>query len=384
VTAEPAADGGTRYRLLETVRQYASERLDASGQLAAVRDRQLDYCARLVEAAQPHLGFFLPDAATAAWLGPLERELDNLRAAIGWSLGGRGLARGVEAGLRLACGLHWFWLTRAHFTEGRRWLARLLDRRDVAPAKVRARALATAGYLACWHGDFEAARRPLAESLELFRALDDRPWIAFALHGVGFVADGEGDHDLARARFEGCLEIARELQDRWLMAFALHFLSHGAYHRGAYGLARSLLEESIALCVEMGGNKSGVAFSRQWLARVARAQGDEATARGDLADGLHLFQELGDQRGIAYCLIVAACAGVAQGDAERAARLFGAAERIRAAGGSFIEADLRLAHEHDVAAARAALGDEAFAAAWAEGRAMTLEQAVTDALTVPD
>jgi predicted ATPase/class 3 adenylate cyclase len=383
VAAEPAADGATRYRLLETVRQYALERLRESGQLASVRDRHLDRCARLVEAAQAHLGFFLPDAETEAWLGPLERELDNLRAAVTWSLEGRESERGVEAGLRLACGLHWFWVTRGHFTEGRTWLARLLERSGPAPAALRARALATAGYLACWHGDFETARRPLAESLDLSRALDDRPAIALALHGLGFVAEGEGDNDRARSCFEGCLEVAGELRDRWLMAFALHFLGHGAYHRGAYGLARSLLEESIALCLEMGGNKSGVAFSRQWLARVARAQGDEVGARDDLAEGLRLFRELGDQRGIAYSLIGAACAAVAQGQAERAARLFGAADRIRAVAGPFIEADLRLAYERDVAAGQDALGEAAFAAAWAEGEALPLEEAIAYALDEP-
>jgi predicted ATPase/DNA-binding XRE family transcriptional regulator len=372
-------DGTARYRLLETLRQYAHERLLTSGGDERVRRRHLEYFRRLPTAVRPHLGFFLPDAECAVWSSRLGREYDNLRSALAWSLDARDGEYSVEAGLELAAALHWFWFARGHFAEGRRWLERLLERSGAVPPAVRARALVTAAYLACWQGDFGVARRPLDESLQLCRAVDDRSGTAFALHGMGFVASwGEGDHERASSCFDGCLEIARELHDAWLTAFAMHFLGTEMYFRGEYALARSLYEDGVELYRSVGGHKVGVAYALLTLGRITRAQGDE-TARTYFVDGLKLFRELGERRGIFFSLV--GIAGmVAQDEPRRAARLFAAAEVLGTATGASLEVDTRGAYDRDVTAVRLALGEDAFAAAWAEGCATALDETIDEAL----
>ena len=220
--------------------------------------------------------------------------------------------RGARAGAPwgracgLASALHWWWFARGRLTEGRWWLERLLQRRRAAAPAPRARALVAAVYLACWQGDFAAARGPLEEGLGLARAAGDRRGIAFALHGLGHAAGGQGDHLLARARLEECLALAQDLRDAWLTAFALYFLGQGAYHLGEFALARSRYEAGNALYRQVGGHKIGVAYASIQLGRIARAQGDAAGARASFAAGVRLFQELGQRRGVAVSLVALA------------------------------------------------------------------------------
>lgn len=371
-----------RFRMLQTIRRYSRERLREAGESGAVRQRHLSYFLGLVEAADPHMGYMLADADAELWLGRLEAEADNLRAAVRWSV--EGPMANAEAGLRLAGNLHWFWFARGRFSEGRTWLARLLETGDDVSPPTRAQALLTAGYLDCWQGNFAAGRAPLEQALALYQRLEDGHGIGFALHGLGFVALGAGNLALARSRFEASLQEARALDDRWLTSFALHFLAIVLTYQGDYGAASSSFEEGDALIEQMGGPRQGLAFSRFHLGRIARLQGDYPAARSRHAEGLRLFQETGDRRGVGYSLAGFAVLAAAQDEMQRAARLSGAVASLEAVIGSFLEAPLQMEYDQVLAAVRAALGEEAFAAAAAEGRTMTMEQATEYALAESD
>ena len=374
-----------RYRMLETIRQYSSELLLESGESGSVRARHLNYFTRLVEAADPHLGFWLPDRDRDVWLRRLEAEYDNLRTAVRWIFEAEnGLEAGpqakAEAGLRLAVNLHWFWFARARFSEGRSWLTRLIDTSHDVSATMRAQALATAGYMACWQGEFASGRSPLEDALTLFRQLEEGSGIAYALHGLGLVALSEGHVTLGRSRFKRSLGEAREADDRWLTAFSLHFLAIALSYQGKYARALSYLQEGDAIREQLGGMKQGRAFSLFHRARIARHQGDYAAARSRHAQGMQLFQQTGDRRGIGYSLAGFAILAAAQGDVLRAARLSGALASLERVLGSFLDAPLQIEFDRELAAVRAALDEEAFAEATAEGRAMTMEQAAEYAL----
>lgn len=366
VVVEREPGTAARFWLLHTVRQYSGERLLAAGERNAVADQHLAYFAQLAEAPQAHLGFFLPDADTAAWMGRLRLELDNFRAALAWSA--QDPARS-EAGLRMVSALHWFWFMRGYFTEARRWLERLLEKDQAVPPMVRARALTAAGWLACWQGAFVAARWPLEEGLQLAREQDDRWGTAFCLHALGWAASALGDGLRGRQFTEECLTIARRLGDLWLTSFSLHFLGIGAAFQGDFTAARAHFDECIALMRQTGGNAAGLAFSHFHLARMDRLEGQHAQAREHSREALRLFRAIGDSRGVAYVLTGLASLSVAQGETLQAARLFGAVAALRTTLGSFLEAPLQVEHDRDLAAARAVMAPEAFAAAWANGHA---------------
>ena len=373
-----------RYRMLQTIRQYSSELLLESDESARVRTRHLEYFARLVEAPNPHLGFWLPDRDKDVWLHRLEAEYDNLRTAVRWIFEARnGTQDYGESGLRLAVKLHWFWFARARFSEGRAWLTRLLEASHDASTRTRALALATAGYLACWQGEFASGRPPLEEALTLFRQLKEGWGIAYALHGLGVVAMSEGDISLGHSRFKQALDEAREADDKWLTAFSLHFLAIALSYRGQHAQALSFLEESDAIREELGGNKQGRAFSLYHRARIARHLGDLPAARSRHAEGMLLFQQTGDRRGIGYSLAGFAILAAAQGNVQRAARLSGAVASLEDVLGSFLDAPIQSKYDQELASVRAELDEEAFAAASAKGRSMTMEQAIAYALRDP-
>jgi predicted ATPase/DNA-binding SARP family transcriptional activator len=366
-----------RYRMLQTVQHYSHEKLLQSGEAQTTRKRHFDYFCRLVEAANPHLGFFLSDMDMLDWQRRLEPENDNLRAALQWSLEKED---SVEDGLRMASLLHWFWFVRSYFSEGRAWLARLLDKSASAPADVRAQALLTAGYLACWQGDFASGHAPLAEANRLYRQMEDGRGIAFSLHGLGMAAMGEGNPGQGRSFFAESLQVARQVGDKPLTSFALHFLAIMESYRGEYSLASSHFEECLVLTQEIGGNQQAVAFSLFHLARIARLQGDYSQAQAQLAESLHRFRQIGDRRGIGYALAGFAVLAALQGKLHRAARLAGTILALQAELGSLLEAPLQLEYDRELAAVEAELGEELFATSQTEGQAMAMNQAIEYAL----
>ena len=369
--------GQARFRMLQTIQQYSRERLLASGEADKIRDHHLDYFLQLAEGANPHLGYFLSDGQMEAWLGRLEAENDNLRAGLAWCLEKE---NGAAAGLRFAGLLHWFWFVRGHFSEGRSWLARLLELKEDVPTMTRAHALLTTGYMACWQGDFAFGRPPLKEALDLYQRLEDIQGIAFTLHGLGFVALGEGNPTMSQMFFKEAVSRARDVDDKWLTTFSLHFLAIVLTYQGDYAPASAYFEEGNAILAELGGHKQGLAFSLFHLARIARLQGDFLSAWSRNAAALQLFQQTGDRRGIGYSLAGFAVLAVAQGEVERAARLCGVVASLQEVLGSLLEAPLQIEYDQQIASVESILGEELFQTLWKEGRAMNIDQAIEYAL----
>ena len=369
---------GTRYRLLETVRQYGRERLLDAGAGEAVRGRHRDYFVAWAEEAAPKLR----SGEQAFWLEALETEHDNLRQALACCL--EAAEEGGEAGLRLGVALGWFWHIRGHYGEGRAYLAAALERTVGAEQQqVRARALNDAGNLASRQGDYAAARALFEESLTIKRELGDRKGIADSLNNLGIVAGSQSDYVATRALYEESLTIFRELGDKLSIADSLTNLGIVALNQGDYVAARVLYEESLTIRRELG-DKLGIANSLTNLGIVASHQGDYRAARALFEESLTIFRELGDKLGIAECLDAFAELARHEVQEHRAARLWGAATALREGIGAPRSPQEQERFDRGVAAVRSALEDAAFDAAFAEGRAMTMEESIAYTLNRTD
>jgi predicted ATPase len=374
---EVLAVGTSYFTMLETIRAYALEQLAASGEEADLRERHARFFLALAEQAEPELR----GADQRLWLDRLEREHDNLRAALEWARAassGDSPGKAPEIGLRLVAALWRFWWRRGHIGEGRERLAAALAAR--APTPALARALYGAGYMAFVQGDYAAVGPLFEESLAISRAAGDRAAQATALNGLGHAASHIRDYAAAQAFFGEGLALQHELKDPGGVATALNNLGLIATSRRDYALARAQMEESLALSRQLG-DLWGVATALNNLALVARGQQDYVAACALIAESLAIRRELGDKYGIAFCLAglaaVIGALGVGPLGGARAARLFGAIEALLETMHARLETVYRDEFEQTVAAVQAAIAPEAFAAAWAEGRAMTWQQAVT-------
>ena len=402
----------TRYRLPETVRQYARDKLLESGEGAGLRGSHLEWFLGLAE--QGESGIWGSDQA--AWLERLEAEHDNLRAALEWSKTGEN----VEKGLRLGGALRWFWFIHGHLSEGRGWLEGMLTEGRDASASMRAKALNAAGGLAHGQADYGRTKALCEESLALFREVEDKRGIAESIRLLGITARSQGDYGRAVALLEESLALYRELKDKWGIAWsikdlgivallqgnndrtavlleeslalhremrdrwgsslALGNLGIVAFHQGDYERARVIFEENLALHREME-DKYGISTSLHFLGHVVLRQGDYERATALFEESLSLAREMGSKEWMAHCLEGLAGVAEAKGQQERAARLYGAAEALSETIGLAMPSFLRVDYDRSLAAVRAGLGEEAFKAAWAEGRKMTMEEAVEEALS---
>jgi non-specific serine/threonine protein kinase len=375
--------GGVRYRLLETVRQYCAERLRERGEAARFRDRHRDYFLALADA-------FAEDPSIAGLargidegFGRLETEHDNLRAALRWCLDDAPDA--ALAGLRLAGKLWGLWLIRGHLTEGRTWLGEVLERSSgddpaAESAVLRARALSAAGFLAYFQGDYARTVAACRESVTLFRGTDDASGgIAFPLALLGFAAHAAGDVEQAAAHGEEALAAARRAGNGWLMHLALQTLGTAAAQRGDPERAVALLQEALGLA-RAARDGVGAAFCLFRLGDVEAGRERRGPARAYFRQSLVLFRDVGVRPGIPYALEAFAALAAGGGEGERAARLLGAAEAQREVIGVPVDASFHRDYDRTVAAARDALGEPAFAAARAAGRALSREAAVAEAL----
>jgi tetratricopeptide (TPR) repeat protein len=382
VAVEERPDGA-RYALLETVRQYAAEQLAARGEAAAIQERHAAHFRALAEAAEPAL---FSGAETVRWLGRLEREYDNLRAALQWA----SEAGKAEEGLRLGAALWRFWWIRGQYAEGLLWLGRLRARAASDHAAGRtagalARATHGAALLAWSQGDHPTVGALAGESVALAREAGDRRTEAWALGTLGLVAWAGNDYERARALYEQSLGIFRALDDRLGIARTLNNLGEEAQTRGDWDRALALYEECLALDRKLG-NREGMAFRLHNLGQVDLHRDQPERAAAMLAESLGLFQELGHMLGVMMNLAALGAVASAAGTAHfaRAARLFGAATALRERRGVAQHAPVAEQYARQVAAAREGLGPADFAAAWAEGEALTPEQAVAYALRRDD
>lgn len=307
----------TRYRLLETVRQYSWERLVESGESEWVSERHQAYYLEFATVAKPEL----TGPAQAVWMELMEREHDNVRQA---------LERGSQAtALRIIAEVWNFWFLRGHFSEGRQRLASVLAG-DAArePTPTRARILCGAGALAWSQGDYQEARTLQEESLALSRKWEDRSGMAASLRSLGMIAYVQCDYAMAHTFFADSLTLFRDEQDKRGAAASIGNLGNVAYVQGDYTSAQTRYEESLALQREVG-NTRGIAASLNNLGIVAYEQGDYESARRFYAESLPLYEELGDRVGIAFSLVNLGNIFIDQGDYLSARPLIEASLKLR-------------------------------------------------------
>ena len=414
---DPRVGMGGRYRLLETVRQYGREQLEAAEETEETRERHLDWCVGQAEQAEPDL----LGAGQGVWLQSLEADLDNLRTALAWA---RDRAE-VTRGLRLAGAVWRFWWAHGHLSEGRGWLEAFLTQEAAVadsrcPPSVRAKALSAAAALASEQGDLERATALAQAGAEVYRDVGDAVGVVSALGILGTVAARQGDYAHATTLYEECLAVRRDLSDQRGVAILLNNLAIVARHQENVPRAAALFTESLAI-KRMLGDKRSIALALLNLGEVALDQGDYARASvvleeslalledqderwqipvvlnnlGDVAryqgnleratalykQSLVLYRDMGNRADVGECLEGLAGVAGAEGQPQRAARLLGATAALRVTLHIPLPVADRTAHEALVAAARAALGDNTFAQAWAAGQALPLEDVIAEALS---
>jgi len=388
---EEGEGGEARFRLLYVVREYALERLEASGEADALRRAHAIYYLGQVE--ERALAVYGP--AGVAWMGRLEHDHDNFRAALAWARE-RGEA---ELGLRLAASLGPFWYVRGFFTEGRGWVEGLLalapraagvgdDGGAGAPgvagvsAVARAKALAVASTFAGVQEDIERALVAAEEAAALARGRQAGWATGVALQMLGQVAWAGGDLHRATAYLEESVAQLQAVGEPGLAASYLTGVGLIALDRGDLERATACCEESLAFARRAGADyPEGLAL--RVLADVARQRGDLAGAEGLGREQLLVWKRVGAPANLARNLEGLALTAAADGEgarAARAARLLGAAAALRERVGAPLRAGRRANMEREAAVAQAALGEAAWAAAFAAGRALTLEGAITEAL----
>ena len=406
--------GESRFVMLETIREYALEKLEASGEKASTKRSHAAYCLVLAEEeAQEQSG-----GEGTEWLERFALEHDNFRAALDW-LTETGDA---EWGLRLGTALFRFWEIREHLAEGREGLGRLLKLAGAtAPTKARTRALFAAGVLATGQGDYASAQVLLSESRDISLGLGDKTGVAVSLNALAVIARDRGDVSTAYTLLEESLSLWRELGDQKAVARALSNLANVAKLQGAHNLSRALYGECIAIFRELG-DRTGIAWSLNYQGDVARDQGDCASAKALYEQGLAIFRELGDRwgiagtvadlgslareqqnyamahsryresikifrelehkRGIARLLECFACLAAAQLDAERSLRLAGAAAALRQSIGVPLTPAEQAKLESALEPARRTLDETASASAWSEGGRRPVEQVIEEVLII--
>ncbi|CAN5708933.1 hypothetical protein BH23CHL7_BH23CHL7_23390 [soil metagenome] len=365
--------GEPRFGMLQTILEYASERLGTDFDLDATERRQAAFYVSFTEAAEPHL----TRLEQGAWLDRCELERPNLRRAIDWAIG----SGEADLGLRMAAALWRFWQQRGPLWEGRKALDQVLALPG-SSRETRARALSAAGGLAWWDGDFVATRRHFEDGFALFAAAEETTDRVRALYNLGFALVWSGiqgnlkDLDRAEDLLRQSLRLAERLDDRHGSARAYRALglAQGIARKDPRG-AIPLFEQSVAL-FETLGERWELNESLIGLANGHRFSGDKARGREFYLRGLDLMAAAGNRPALAWLLFLVAAVEGEMGRHERVARLWGAAEAVREAAGAIRPPAAALLVVDPLGTARQAIGDEAVEGALAEGRAMDPEAVV--------
>ena len=367
-----STDGEPRFCMLDTIREYALERLLASDEAEVIRRQHADFFLALAEQAEPEL----LGARQAAWLDRLQREHGNLRAVLGWSIEDGE----VETGLRLAGALRRFWSADGYLNEQRELLARLLALPEAsAPTAGRAKTLIGAARLAYVQGDYAEAGCLSEQSRMIATALGDRALVAESITQLGHVARARGDYAAAQALYRESLAIERELGDRWGIAISGKCLGHVARAEGDYAAAQALYQDSLAIERELG-DRWGMASSLYSLGDIAHDQGDYAEARARYGESLAMWRDLPTRWCVAYVLQGLAGLAAAEGQPERALRLAGAAAARRDVDGAPLTPAEHAKLERRLEPARRMLPQDVAAEQWTAGQEMPLEEAIAYAL----
>jgi predicted ATPase/class 3 adenylate cyclase len=358
-----------RFSMLETIREFGLEQLEATGELEPVRRRHAEHFLRLAEDAEPHL----TGDDQGEWLDRCDQEHANIRAALRWAIetGGAGRAQS-------AAGALWrFWQQRGHLAEGRRWLEEVLAMPSgQAPTAARAKALAGAGGIAWW-SDRGASRALYDEALAIARELGDPARLAEALYNQAFVVAAEQDVEAGARLLDESLELFRQLGDEAGVARVLVMLVVRDAMAGAWDRVVARIEESVAIWRRLG-DRLNLAFSLVWLAFAHGRAGRRDDARATALEALELFREADNATGVALTFLDLAFLLTWEGRHEDAVRMAAVSKshRDRAGGGpmpgfgGMLEGD-------PVAEAGAHLSEDATRRAWQEGLTMSVPEAVT-------
>jgi tetratricopeptide (TPR) repeat protein len=347
--------------MLQTIREYAQEQLRAREEHETFADRHAAYYLQLAMEASPQLSG--PDQAR--WFNQLEAEHDNLRAALAVLVDRCDSERAAALGASL-----WkFWQTRGFLTEGAEWLTRALEL-GPPPVKSTADALNAAGCLADSGGKFEQAIDYHSRASALYEELHEPPGVAWSLNNLALVHTSRGEFDRAAELHERSLEIAREIGEERLIASSLINLANVAYHRHDYVLAEELQEEGRQRSHELGDTwREAIACLN--LGWIHLGQEDTARASSRLYESVEHFRRLEERPHLADAIEGLAAVAASSGNAERAARLFGAAEALRASVGAPLVESEQAIHAPYIQSARELLGEERYKQAEDAGRALT-------------
>jgi non-specific serine/threonine protein kinase len=378
-------DGSTRFGMLETIREYAAQQLEISGEADVIQARHATVYLNLAEAGHPRIGEIEESGERhlhrwtnrpgkgmhelAVWLGRLEPEQDNLRAALAWLLD----TRASEPALRLASALGVFWYQKGHLGEGIDWLERALAGGELTPVHLRASARFGAGQLTLHRGDYAQSAVHYEASRTLWSALHDEHGVLETLTGLAMSAESLGDDARAVQLYEQALAGARGQSDV-LVTFTLANLGYAAYRQGDLERAAMLAEEALALCPD--------GHFLHWLVRCAVAQveierGNFERAARLYAESLSAGQELNHPMWMADALSGFAGVAAAAGQPLLAARLLGAVATISERLGWAL---FSFSYQHDRAleVTRAALAPQAYERAFTQGRALALDEAIVE------
>lgn len=411
------ANGELRFGMLETIREYSSEKLAQSGEESDIRRRHAEYYLNLAIASDDGLR----SVRRVLWTARLEDEHDNLRAVIRRSLSE---TDETQIGARLAAALPWFWQARGHLTEGRTWLMKLLARMDPSERSViRARVLLASGGIAWSLGDYIDATPLLKESVAINREVGDRRNLAYALSFLGLVSISRGSYDECAPLYEESAALFRELGDKWGEAFTLNWMGILVHDIGDMIRSSECYKQSLALWRETGDpwgtsiplislgaialaqknytqaethleESASIArtFGDRWtlswvlggLGYVALQGGDTTRARALFKESLALGYEVGNQTEIIVCLAGVARLAAEQGQSALAASLIGAAAALRESLNVQLWHAWRVIHDESFAYTKSHLDEQSWAIEFAKGNAMTLEQAIALAMNDMD
>jgi len=365
-----------RFSMLVTIRHFALERLRDLGEVEKTRDRHLNYFLEIVEQAEQEIH----GPQQLYWLEHLEREHDNLRAALEWTLE----SKNSEAGLRMSGGLAFFWFVRGPVREGISWLEKALAQGAGTSKAGEAKALRFLGSMLSLgeNENVEHIKNILEKSLTLYQELDDDSGIAWVLNMLGLVAMQQNDHDKAKKLLFESLLLRHQVGDPWSIAHTLQNFAPIAFQENSYPGAKELTLETIAW-FRQAGDQRGVARTLADLAELERVAGDPSQAIPLLKEALSQLMLFKDKWSIASALEDLATMAGTQNNFRRALRLYGAAEALREAIGMQLpppEHYARVKYVQNIESARANLDEVTFTKTWADGRAMTMEQAVAYAL----
>ncbi|HEY2593935.1 MAG TPA: LuxR C-terminal-related transcriptional regulator [Chloroflexota bacterium] len=386
VQVEARPGGHVRYRLLESVRAYAAERLREDGEAADVQQRHCAYYSALAQEAEAQV---LWGPHGLDWLVRLDGEQSNLRAALGWSLSEGGDA---SAGLRLAGCLGHYWYTRGDRSEGHTWLTRALarvpsptdasDASDVDERRAWAWAVLWAGGLAHGRSDYDQATRLMHQAMRAFERLDDQRGLGWCLHFLGHVARARSELPQAEDLLEGSIAAFRGVGDEISVILPLAALGFTVCLLGDPSRATELCEEAVHLARETGAS-GRLALALIYQGQVASLLDRPTPAANAFLEGLRVAREWDSAWGMAECLEGLAVVASGEGQPERAARLLGAAARLRQAIGAPVHPVDRADHERAVEASRSALGLAEYASAWESGQQLGVDEVIACA-ALPD